>query len=135
VNIHQWYPQDSHCGQLTLIMIIHANSFMIFFFNFSEITMKTALNLNIKNRYTNTIKYHFASETLVRWMWWINKSKLIVLENKWKKNTWKKDDDFFPIFYQWYFFGCITRSKKGSQQKCYAEAIGEKKLFFFSEIT
>lgn len=107
----------------------------ILFLNFSEITMITALNLNIKNRYTNTKKYHCASETLVRCKWWINKSKFVALENKWKKNTWKKDDDFFPHFLPMIFFWLYHTQQKRQPTKMLCGSNWEKKLSFFSEKT
>ena len=106
----------------------------ILFLNFSEITMITALNLNIKNRYTNTKKYHCASETLVRCKWWINKSKFVALENKWKKKHMEKRWWLFsPFFTNDIFLVVSHAAKKAANKNVMRKQLGKKIIFFFRE--
>lgn len=136
MNVHQWYPQDSHCGQLTLIIIIHATSFMKFFFS-----------LFLRDHHDNSIeleneeplhKYYKISLCFLNprpmyvMKFWIAKSTFVALENKWKKKHMKKRWWLFPTFFLMIFFWLYHTQQIRQPTKMLCGSNWEKKIIFFS---
>jgi len=138
VNVHQWYPQDSHCGQLTLIIIIHATSFMKFFFS-----------LFLRDHHDNSIeleneeplhKYYKISLCFLNprpmyvMKFWIAKSTFVALENKWKKKTHeKKMMTFSHIFSNDIFLVVSHAANQAANKNVMRKQLGKKDYLFFIE--